>query len=205
MPIVRRLSVLATEMEALDRLLNPSTFYHCTEIVGGASVVPKKAGVYAWYFREVPKGVPTSGCVVKEGATLLYVGIAPSSSLSSATLRSRLCQHLRGNAYGSTLRLSLGCLLSQQLEIELRRTRSGRRRTFGPGEAKLSDWIAENARIVFNVSAKPWRVEREIVNAVALPLNLEFNEQHRFHEQLSRLRRESRARALTLPCWPANW
>lgn len=186
---------------ALEHLSNRPTFHQRSEILGRASVAPKKAGIYAWYFHRIPDGVPTSNCVVRNGATLLYVGIAPSLSSSSATLHSRLCQHLRGNAYGSTLRLSLGCLLSQHLRIELRRTTSGRRRTFGPGEKILSDWIAANARIAFHVCSEPWRFEREIVNALSLPLNLEFNERHQFHDHLSQLRSTIRAHALNIPCW----
>ena len=45
--------------------------------------------------------------------------------------------HYRGNAEGSTLRLTLGCLLSVELDTVLRRVRSGKRTTFGPQEARL--------------------------------------------------------------------
>ncbi|MER6923283.1 GIY-YIG nuclease family protein [Streptomyces spiralis] len=50
--------------------------------------------------------------------------------------------HYRGNAAGSTLRLTLGCLFG----LELRRVGSGTRLTFGRvGEARLSQWMAANA------------------------------------------------------------
>ena len=53
--------------------------------------------------------------------------------------------HYRGNAEGSTLRKTLGCLLADHLGIDLRRVDSGTRRTFGDGEAALSQWMAGNA------------------------------------------------------------
>lgn len=85
------------------------------------SPVPKSSGVYAWYLREVPRGVPSADCIQSNGLTLLYVGIAPrppakNGRSSTRTLRSRLRQHYALNAAGSTLRLTLGCLLAQQLE-----------------------------------------------------------------------------------------
>jgi hypothetical protein len=80
---------------------------------------------------------------------------------SRQTLLSRIRYHYCGNAEGSTLRLTLGCLLAEQLGIELRRVGSGNRMTFGQGEAKLSEWMAENAFVVFHVCDTPWELERE--------------------------------------------
>jgi hypothetical protein len=102
--------------------------------------------VYGWYLRELPPSVPAAECVNCNGLTLLYIGIAPrppakNGSISSRTLRTRLRQHYALNAEGSTLRLTLGCLLAQQLGIELRRVGSGQRMTFGAGEHVLSTWM----------------------------------------------------------------
>lgn len=185
----------------LNSFKRPTHLHDSSVMLGASSVVPKEAGLYGWYFRQIPDDVPTDGCVFHNGATLLYVGIAPSSSSSSAHLRSRLRQHLRGNAYGSTLRLTLGCLLSRKLGLELRQTQSGKRRTFGPGEKLLSDWIAEHARVVFVTSPEPWNIESKVVHGLCLPLNLEFNEGHAFHSQLSELRSATRKKALSLPRW----
>src|ERR1700722_7026268 len=54
-----------------------------------------------------------------------------------------------GNAEGSTLRLTLGCLLAGELGLELRRGGSGGRLTFCDGEARLSGWLAENALVTW--------------------------------------------------------
>jgi len=86
--------------------------------------------------------IRTEELVRSFGFVLLYVGITPgppsaTGKTSRQTLRSRLRYHFRGNAEGSTLRLSVGCLLSESLRIELRRVGSGLRMTFGLGERVL--------------------------------------------------------------------
>jgi hypothetical protein len=35
--------------------------------------------------------------------------------------------------------------------------------TFGPGEAKLSEWVAKNAPVAFDVCKRPWEVEAELI------------------------------------------
>ena len=52
-------------------------------------------------------------------------------------MRERIRYHYQGNAEGSTLRLTLGCLLSEELDIELQRVGSGKRMTFAEGEGIL--------------------------------------------------------------------
>ena len=66
---------------------------------------------------EIPGAVPTDGCLVVDGHTLLYVGIAPdglNKPNSRASLLTRIRQHYRGNAEGSTLRRTLGALLDSK-------------------------------------------------------------------------------------------
>ena len=82
--------------------------------------------MYAWYFTSTPPEVPTSYCHRWDGGTLLYVGISPKvprrdgGRLSRQNLRRRIRYHYRGNAAGSTLWMTLGCLLAAELGIELR-------------------------------------------------------------------------------------
>ena len=90
----------------------------------------------------MPPGVPVDGCHEFHGSRLLYVGIAPSrpGGKSKQNLGKRVRQHFRGNASGSTLRLSLGCLLGDELGIRLRPVGASGRLTFGKdGERELSD------------------------------------------------------------------
>lgn len=134
-------------VEAVSPLLAPLHLFTREEVLMRPSPVPASAGVYAWYFNKVPDGVPIQGCHTFEGHTLLYVGISPKKpsadglTMSRQSLRTRIRYHYRGNAYGSTLRLTLGSLLAPELGIRLRRVGSGTRLTFSAGEGTLSEWM----------------------------------------------------------------
>ena len=150
-------------MEALtDRVREAiaAQTFTSAEVMSRPSPVPAAPGVYCWWFRELPREIDTSGCVVNDGLTLLYTGISPKRPPANGrppsrqTLRSRIQYHYRGNAEGSTLRKTLGVLLADTLSIELRRVGSGSRMTFGPGEGVLSAWLAENARVGWLVDAR---------------------------------------------------
>jgi hypothetical protein len=161
--------------------------------------------VYGWYFSELPWPIDTSQCVAFDGCTLLYGGIAPKAPpangrpASQQSLRHRIRYHYTGNAAGSTLRLSLGCLLAGRLGIQLRRVGSGRRLTFAAGEARLSAWMAENAYVTWVETDHPWLAEHQLIASVNLPLNLDQNRQHAFHQQLTQVRADARMTARTLP------
>jgi hypothetical protein len=186
-------------------LLNPLRLYSRAEILVRPCPVPKQAGVYAWYFRETPPKVPTHDCLKARGATLLYVGIAPKKPPGNGALPSRqrlinrVRYHLRGNAAGSTLRLTLGCLLAEMLGIELRRVGSGNRYTFADGEVRLSEWMHENALVAWLPAESPWELEHQLIRQLSLPLNLAGNEAHPFYTRLSELRRASKLKAVQLP------
>ena len=192
----------------LSGLLDPPRLWSRDEVLTTACV-PRTPGVYAWYFRDVPSLAPTTGCVVRNGLTLLYAGIAPKAppkngtAPSQRTLWHRIRYHMRGNAYGSTLRLTLGCLLADHLNIQLRRVGSGGRLTFADGEARLSGWMAENAFVCWIETNQPWVVEEQFIASVCLPLNLDQNRSHAFHATLSGLRRAAKRRAEEMPTWEA--
>ncbi len=190
---------------ALADILDPQLLWSRAEILARPSPVPRSPGAYAWYFREIPDGVPYHDCITHQGLTLLYIGIAPTlppangKPASKRTLTNRLREHMRGPAEGSTLRLSLGCLLGASLGLELRRVGSGRRMTFGTGERVLSEWMEHNALVAWTIQERPWEVEKQLIHAVSLPLNLEQNRHHPFHDALSACRSAAKARARTLP------
>lgn len=190
----------------VDRLLHPHRLYSAAEALARPSPVPASPGIYAWYFATLPGRVDVTGCNVHDGKTLLYVGISPSAPPSNgkrpsrSTIRQRLQTHYGGNAYGSTLRLTLGCLLSDQLGIALRRVGSGTRFTFtNPGEQRLDAWMAANAFVAWHPCEFPWNAEAQIlVSGLPLPLNIAGNPCAAHTEYVSPIRRAARLRALEL-------
>ncbi|WP_432187701.1 GIY-YIG nuclease family protein [Streptomyces sp. Tue6028] len=173
-------------------LTAPDRLWSAEEVLSRPSPVPAAAGVYGWHFEQAPFADLDAG-------RLLYVGIAPrymANRISTQNLRKRVRYHYRGNAAGSTLRLTLGCLLG----IELRRVgRSGTRMTFGKtGEAVLSQWMAENARVCWIEHDEPWTLESELISQLDLPLNLDQNRHNPFHGRLKELRSQARQRAREL-------
>ncbi|MGH9521367.1 MAG: GIY-YIG nuclease family protein [Terriglobales bacterium] len=165
------------------------------ELLAKPSLIEPIAGVYGWYFDDLSL-VPTDGlATMVDGFRLLYVGIAPSAAESHATMQQRIIgSHLKGNASQSTLRRSLGCLLSDQLGISLQRVRG--RLHFREGEEKLSEWLRDHARIAWVGHPTPWEIESAVITHLDAPLNLAHNAQHRFHPVLKGLRKELAAVAL---------
>jgi hypothetical protein len=104
---------------------------------------------------------------------------------------SRKCRRLHTQA-------DSGCLLASKLGLELRRVGSGKHMTFGPDEAKLSEWMGQNAFVAFRVCDRPGELEANLIAKVSLPLNLDQNRNHSFHTQLSMLRRGAKQRARSL-------
>src|SRR4051794_20124652 len=118
-------------MLSRDDLLLLRQLWSGAEILACPSPVPKAPGVYARYFRNLDTRIPTADCLAAGDLRLLYIGISPSAPPSNGKLLSKrslnygCAANMRGNAEESTLRLSLGCILSEQLGIELRRVGSG--------------------------------------------------------------------------------
>lgn len=175
------------------------------EVLASPSPVPALPGVYGWWFRRIPPGIDPSRCLVRHDLTMLYTGISPKrppangARPSSQTLRDRIRCHYTGNAEGSTLRKTLGVLLSDELGIELRRVGSGQRMTFGAGEPNLSAWMAEHALVAWVVDREPWLREERLIAALDVPLNLDGNAHNVFHPRLRAARAAAAARARALP------
>ncbi|MGV9678746.1 GIY-YIG nuclease family protein [Nocardia sp. NPDC003482] len=191
---------------ATDYLAAPT--FTRAEVLARPSPVPGTPGVYGWWFRALPADIDTSGCATKDGLTLLYTGISPTKPPvngrppSRQHLRKRIATHYAGNAAGSTLRLTLGCLLADELGIELRRYGSGRRFHFGTGEALLSKWMHTNALVSWITAPKPWQIEDELIACLDVPLNLQGNRHNAFHPRLTAIRKAARVRAAALEVLP---
>lgn len=178
------------------------------EVLARPCPVPREPGVYGWWFRDLPGDIDASMCETRDGLTLLYAGISPKKpptngrAPSKEALRSRINTHYTGNAEGSTLRLTLGCLLSERLNLELRRYGSGTRMHFGVGERDLSRWMAANAFVSWVTSPEPWLLEEHLFKTTDLPLNLDQNKHHPFWVTLNAARAVAKAHARALPALP---
>jgi hypothetical protein len=163
-------------------LLYPAHLYSAPEILIRHCPVPNSPGVYAWYFDAPPPLIDIAGCHRMNGRALLYVGISPKAPSrngppSRSTLRKRIRTHYRGNAEGSTLRRTLGCLLAPTLNIQLRRVGSGTRYTFtNRGEQVLDQWMDQHAFVTWIEAKAPWEIEKELLSSgLNLPLNVDGN------------------------------
>jgi hypothetical protein len=189
------LGVLGPMRHILEALMRPRKLWMGSELLTKPNPIPKSPGIYAWYFRALPEEVLLDDCHRVQGYSLLYLGIAPSRATSSATLRSRIGIHLKGNASSSTLRFTLGCLLAKRLGITLQCHGPKQRLTFRDGESSLSSWLKENAMVAWVECDSPWTVEARLVSRFAPPLNLDHNGSHPFYEVLRSLREFHRHRA----------
>ena len=188
---------------SITALIKPIILYPRSAVLAKQCPVPQEPGAYAWFFKEVPPNVPTDGCVTKDGLTLLYVGISPDKvgkPNSTQNLRKRITNHYRGNAEGSTLRRSLGVLLTGQSDFPLRRVGSGSRLTFTHlGEQWLDDWMQDNAFVCWVKHETPWELEDELITTLSLPLNIKGNKDHLFADNLSQLRKDAIKQAKETP------
>ncbi len=176
----------------------PERTYSRTEVMSKPTPVPAVNGVYFWWFKEIPPGVPAEGCITCDGYTLLYVGISPDrrgKPNSRSNLRKRIKTHYSGNAAGSTLRRTLGVLLSGISCFPLRRVGSGSRMTFThPGEQWLDAWMEKNAKVHWIPVEAPWELEDMLIASIPLPLNIQGNA-HDFKIMLSGMRSQAAAEA----------
>ncbi len=185
-------------------LLAPAKLYRADEASSGA---PRKAGIYGWYFDAIPVGVDATDCHRHAGWTLLYCGISPKKPPtngkppSRSHVHQRLRTHFGGNAAGSTLRLTLGCLLEDEIGTILRRVGTTGRLTFtNPGEQLLDRWLHAHARVVWAEHSAPWEAEHAMLaSGLPLPLNIDGNPCAAFTQPLSSLRSAARRRAEAMP------
>ena len=189
--------IITKELKSVEQqILVPDHLWSRKEILAKNCPVPQEPGIYGWYFRNIPKIVPIDECHRYNNLILLYIGISPGTSVSNNNLRKRIGFHMNQNAEGSTLRRSLGCILSEELDINLCRVGNGKCYTFGKdGESKLSQWMEMNSFVVWAVISEPWKYEKYFINKLKLPLNLKNNPDNEFSTKLKSIRKEQRLKA----------
>src|SRR5688572_4743351 len=100
-----------------DHWLRTAPLYRPSHIRATPCPAPAARGIYAWFFRDLFPGIEPADRLTRDGHTLLYVGISPSSETGNSTVRKRLLIHCKTTAYRSTLRYSLGALLRDELAL----------------------------------------------------------------------------------------
>ena len=178
--------------ESIAKLLNAHLFSPTDLRLRKFEQVPKLNGIYAWWFDPIIPMVPIDDCEQRDGKSLLYVGIAPMDGTKpfgpvQRTLHGRIRTHMTNNAFGSTLRLSLGVLLGCRL-----RQVSATRLTFDDHETTLSTWLDQHAAVCWLEEDEPWTLEEKLIDTLSLPLNLRGNEKHPFYEHLTKRRDDAR-------------
>ena len=66
----------------------------------------------------------------------------------------------------------------------------------------MSEWMEENARVVWKAVEEPWKLEEKLISMLHLPLNLDRNAAHEFFPVLSELRKAAKVRVRVLPILP---
>lgn len=189
----------------IKKLQYPTKSISRTKLIQDKNIIPDISGIYGWYFKDFPLTIPTKNCIKFNDYFLLYLGISPDKKgkpNSKGNLYKRIINHYCGNAYCSTLRLSLGVLLSKQSNFPLRRV--GKSRPIGKkirctfthkGEQWLDRWLEKNAFVFFIEHTEPWDLEKVLMKEISLPLNIQGNKHHPFSKSLSKIRSDARALA----------
>lgn len=189
-----------------DTFFTNLRIFSCQELISNQHLIPTDSGIYLWFFKEFPSQlIHTGSCVKKDDLTLLYLGIVPKNSVGRRHLRDRIYgNHINGNAESSTLRLSLGCLLREQLSIQLRcvnNENTFRFCTFDghDGEPVLTNWMRENAFVSWVIDSTPWTSEKVLIQSHNLPLNIQHNGQNANVTILKTVRKNSKNYARSSP------
>lgn len=118
--------------------------------------LPKLGGFYAWWARRgCIANVPSSPHPTDAEFELFYVGIAPVSATSAATIRSRVrSNHMRGNIAASTFRFTLASLLVDALELKPI-AKASKVVLKKEQNDQLSQWQRENLRLTWHAVPEP--------------------------------------------------
>jgi hypothetical protein len=136
-----------------------------------------EAGLYSWWVDAEGAAGLSEGLRLPVDTGRIYAGQAgatkwPSGTPSTATLGSRIrSQHLGGNIYGSTFRLTLASCLASPLELQS----VGRKRLERGREQRLTAWIKQH----LSVAVHPYStrdalesLEHRVLDWLDPPLNL---------------------------------
>jgi hypothetical protein len=167
--------------------INP---YASGRVLADTAIGASVRGVYAVLFDSDEGVLEKSGYLEFDksppirvhGYDLMYIGA------SLDPLRRRVLAHLTGNTKGSTLRMTVGMILSTDLNLEPIGNRRHAYYDFGEGEYRLTEWLLTHTRVAFIESDDPFGLEWSILQQVPLPLNISHRKRHGFSKYLLAMR-----------------
>jgi len=154
------------------------------------SLAPAERGAYFVFFDSGQLLLERSGYLEFDdafpfsidGYDLLYVGA------TLGQLRARVLDHLTGNSRASSLRMTVGALLTIDLGLEPVGDGTRTYFHFGDGEKRLTDWIVAHTRVAFVPADDPFGIEKSVLASVPVPFNISERKKHAFSKYLMTLR-----------------
>lgn len=165
------------------------------EVIDDLDALPECAGVYM-IFGDTAELMEGTGYEQTEGrppfrvggTDLLYVG-------SSSNLRLRIACHLRDDSTTSTFRMSIGCLLQENLDLEIFSHPTRATFNFGAGEARLTRWMCLNTAIAVWPCTHADELERALIKGLPTPMNIADRRDHPYARFLQGVRDRANDRA----------
>jgi hypothetical protein len=161
------------------------------EIVSRSAELLGNPGVYLVLFDPKAQLLERSGyydfdrskpLATPDGYQLLYAGA------SRDPLRRRVLEHLTGNTKGSSLRMTIGALIGNELGLDPVGSRNRTYFDFGDGEQRLTDWMLAHTRVAVVATDDPFPLERAVLATTPVPLNISERRRHPYSKFLMNLR-----------------
>ena len=67
------------------------------------------------------------------------------------------------------------------------------------GEDWIDNWLEKNSLVSWFENPRPWTIEKNLINQLYLPLNIQGNLNNPFKSTLIDLRKNAKERAMNLP------
>ncbi len=64
-------------MPAANEMITPMRCWTGAEVLAAPSPIPMEPGIWGWYFKSIPTGVPPEGRIRRHGPTPPYATISP--------------------------------------------------------------------------------------------------------------------------------
>lgn len=165
-------------------------------LASSMDAVPTAPGIYAAMIEDGDGLLAPHGFFDLEQRSLVTMGRHQVLYLGATSrgLSLRLASHLFGDARQSTLRMTLGGLLLEALDLTVFGTVGQNYYHFGPGEDRLTSWIQDHLTFAFRETDHPLDEEVSLIGTMRPPLNITQQRARPFAKRLMALRSDLSAR-----------